>query len=220
METIVKEMEQQTVAPQEQLSRQVTVKGSFGYLLLKRLCDIILSFAGIFVMLLPMAIIAIMIKRDSEGPAIFKQERLGKNGKPFIMYKFRSMHLDAEADGPQWAEKEDSRCTKVGLKLRRTRLDELPQLINILKGDMSIVGPRPERACFYDEFEKYIPHFRERLLVKPGLTGHAQGNGGYDLSPEEKIVYDLEYMRKRSVKMDLQCIFKTVMVIFSHDGAR
>ena len=137
METIVKEMEQQTVAPQEQLSRQVTVKGGFGYLLLKRLCDIILSFAGIFVMLLPMAIIAIMIKRDSEGPAIFKQERLGKNGKPFVMYKFRSMHLDAEADGPQWAEKEDSRCTKVGLKLRRTRLDELPQLINILKGDMS-----------------------------------------------------------------------------------
>jgi lipopolysaccharide/colanic/teichoic acid biosynthesis glycosyltransferase len=108
----------------------------------------------------------------------------------------------------------------LGAKLRKSRLDELPQLFNILKGDMSIVGPRPERACFYDEFEKYIPHFRQRLTVRPGLTGHAQVNGGYDLKPEEKIVYDMEYIANRSLRMDIQCIWKTVLVVFSHDGAR
>jgi lipopolysaccharide/colanic/teichoic acid biosynthesis glycosyltransferase len=167
-----------------------------------------------------MLIIALVIRLDSTGPALFTQERLGKNGKPFIMIKFRSMRMDAEVNGPQWADKNDCRCTKVGRFLRKSRLDELPQLVNILMGEMSFVGPRPERACFYDEFEQYIPHFRQRLQVQPGLTGHAQVNGGYELKPEEKIVYDLEYIAKRSVKMDLQCIWKTVLVVFSHDGAR
>ena len=125
-----------------------------------------------------------------------------------------------EMEGPAFKIKKDPRVTKVGRFIRKTSIDELPQLINILRGDMSFVGPRPERACFYDEFEKYIPHFRQRLLVQPGLTGHAQVNGGYELKPEEKIVYDLEYIANRSVKMDLQCLWKTVMVVFSHDGAR
>lgn len=191
-----------------------------GYDRVKRVVDFICAALGIVVLALPMLILAIMIRLDSDGPAIFKQERLGKDGKPFTMYKFRSMILDAEANGPQWAEKNDCRCTNLGAKLRKSRLDELPQLFNILKGDMSIVGPRPERACFYDEFEKYIPHFRQRLAVRPGLTGHAQVNGGYNLKPEEKIVYDMEYIAKRCVKMDVQCILKTVQVIFSHDGAR
>ena len=190
------------------------------YDVVKRIVDFVCAAMGLVVLAIPMVILAVMIRRDSEGPAIFRQERLGKDGKPFTMYKFRSMILDAEANGPQWADKDDCRCTNLCAKLRKTRLDELPQLFNILRGDMSIVGPRPERACFYDEFEKYIPHFRQRLAVRPGLTGHAQVNGGYDLKPEEKIVYDMEYIANRSLRMDIQCIWKTVLVVFSHDGAR
>lgn len=196
------------------------VNGSKGYIILKRAADIAVSiFAGLF-LLIPMVIIAILIRIDSPGPALFKQERLGKDGKPFMLYKFRSMRLDAEADGPQWAKVDDERCTKIGQMLRKTRLDELPQLLNILKGEMSLVGPRPERAYFYEKFEEYIPGFSHRLVVTPGLTGWAQVNGGYNLAPEEKIVFDIEYIQKRSAKMDIQCILKTFGVFFSHDGAR
>lgn len=190
------------------------------YLLIKRICDVCISAIALAVFFLPMLFIAFFIKLDSEGPALFAQERLGLGAKPFMMYKFRSMRVDAEANGPQWAEKNDDRCTSMGRILRKTRLDELPQLWNILIGDMSLVGPRPERACFYDQFRTYIPDFDKRLAVKPGLTGHAQVNGGYDLKPEEKIVYDLEYIEKRSLWMDLKCILKTIQVIFSHEGAR
>lgn len=190
------------------------------YLALKRFFDVLVSLVGGAVLLIPMLLIALWIRIDSPGPALFKQERLGKNGKPFTMIKFRSMRLDAEKDGPQWAKKEDDRVTKVGRIIRATRLDELPQLWNIFKGDMSIVGPRPERACFYEEFETYIQGFRNRLAVQPGLTGWAQVNGGYDLEPEEKIVFDMEYIQKRSVGMDLKCIFRTIRLIFTHEGAR
>lgn len=202
------------------VKEKVQVSDGKGYLFIKRLFDIVAAIVAGIVLLIPMLIVALCIRLDSKGPALFKQERLGKDGKPFIMYKFRSMRLDAENNGPQWAAQNDQRCTKLGTKLRKSRLDELPQLINILKGDMSFVGPRPERAYFYDEFGRYIPHFRDRLLVRPGLTGHAQVNGGYNLTPEEKIVYDMEYIAKRCVRMDLQCIWKTVQVVFSHDGAR
>ena len=130
------------------------------------------------------------------------------------------MHVDAEKDGPKWAEKDDARVTKVGQFLRNTRLDELPQLWNILVGEMSFVGPRPERACFYKIFETYIQDFGKRMLVKPGLTGWAQVNGGYNLSPEEKIVYDLEYIEKQSLWMDFMCILKTAKLVFTHEGAR
>ncbi len=190
------------------------------YRAVKRIFDIVLSFLSLIVLLLPMLIIAIIIVIDSPGAAIFKQERLGLNGKPFTIYKFRSMYTDAERDGPRWADLEDERCTRFGAFLRKTRLDELPQLWNILKGDMSFVGPRPERACFYDEFEKYIVGFSNRLAVIPGLTGHAQVNGGYELKPEEKIIYDMEYIENRSIKMDLLCILKTFAVVFSGNGAR
>ena len=194
--------------------------GGCCFLLGKRIFDFVFAtFAGV-VCLLPMVVIALMIRLDSPGPAIFKQERLGKDGKPFVMLKFRSMIMDAETDGPQWAEKEDDRCTRLGRILRNTRMDELPQLWNILKGDMSFVGPRPERAYFYDYFETCIPGFRNRLLVQPGLTGHAQVNGGYDLTAEEKIVYDMEYIRERSFLMDIKCILKTIVVVLTHDGAR
>lgn len=194
--------------------------GGVAYLWAKRLFDILFAIIVGTVLLIPMIIIGLLVKWDSKGPAIFKQERLGLNGKPFIMYKFRSMHVDAESAGPRWADKNDARCTKLGKYLRKTRLDELPQVINILNGTMSVVGPRPERACFYDQFETYIPGFRQRLQVKPGLTGYAQVNGGYELLPEEKLTYDMEYIAKRSMWLDLVCIIKTVRLIFTCEGAR
>ena len=196
------------------------VCGNAVFFAVKRIMDVILSFVSGLTLALPMVIIAILIKLESPGPAIFRQERLGKDGKPFTIYKFRTMYLDAEADGPQWAKRNDCRCTPLGRFLRHTRLDELPQLWNILKGDMSIVGPRPERACFYSEFETYIHGFCYRLLVKPGLTGLAQVNGGYDLKPEEKIMFDMEYIQKQSIELDLKCILQTIHLVFTQEGAR
>jgi lipopolysaccharide/colanic/teichoic acid biosynthesis glycosyltransferase len=190
------------------------------YTFLKRTFDVAAALAAGVVLLLPLVIIGILIKLDSKGPALFKQERLGKDGKAFYMYKFRSMRVDAEKDGPRWADLDDDRCTRLGKFLRKCRLDELPQLWNIFVGDMSIVGPRPERAYFYDQFETYIHGFRHRLAVQPGLTGLAQVNGGYDLEPEEKIVLDMQYIKERSVLMDLKIIVKTVTLVFSHEGAR
>lgn len=196
------------------------LKHSLWFSFIKRSFDIVASALGLVLCLLPMLLIAAAIKFDSRGPALFSQERLGKDGKSFTMYKFRSMYLNAEENGPQWADKIDWRCTRMGRFLRSTRLDELPQLINILKGDMSIVGPRPERAYFYDQFDTYIHGFRNRMAVRPGLTGWAQVNGGYDLRPEEKIVYDMEYINNMSVKMDIVCMFKTIKLVFTHEGAR
>lgn len=198
----------------------VAVRGGRGYLLTKRLFDILASSVAGAVLLVPMLVIGILIRLESKGPAVYSQERLGMDGRPFIMYKFRSMILDAEPEGPCWAEEDDPRCTRIGRFLRRSRLDELPQLYNILIGDMSFVGPRPERACFYEEFSRYIPDFRKRLLVQPGLTGYAQVNGGYHLKPEEKLRYDLEYMEKRTFLLDMRCIFRTVPVMLTQDGAR
>ena len=190
------------------------------YLAAKRCLDVIGALIFGVLLMIPMLLIGLLVRLDSKGPVVFKQERLGKNGKSFIMYKFRSMYINAEENGPQWADKIDERCTRIGKVLRKTRLDEIPQLWNILKGDMSFVGPRPERECFYNQFETYIHGFRNRLVVRPGLTGWAQVNGGYDLKPEEKIVYDMEYIKKQTFFMDIKCIFKTVKLVFTHEGAR
>ena len=202
-----------------EIPKEVARGGKF-YRFVKRTLDICVSLVVGVVLLIPMLIIAVMIRCDSKGPVLFRQERIGKNGKPFMICKFRTMRVDAEKNGPQWAEKDDDRCTKLGKKLRHYRLDELPQLWNILKGDMTLVGPRPERQCFYDQFEQYIHGFSNRLVVKPGLTGLAQTNGGYDLLPEEKIIYDMEYIKTRSLWLDLKLIFKTVKLVFTHEGAR
>lgn len=190
------------------------------YLITKRVFDVIASSFALIVLLLPMLVIAVMIKLESPGPAIFKQERLGKSGKVFLMYKFRSMRLDAEKDGPKWATIGDSRCTKIGKVIRLWHVDELPQLLNVIKGDMSIVGPRPEREYFYQEFEKEISHFRARLVVDQGLTCIAQVNGCYDLTPAKRLEYDIEYINKQSVWTDQVCIFKTFAVLVNHKGAR
>ena len=163
---------------------------------------------------------AIAIRIDSKGGAVFSQERLGLGGKKFKILKFRSMHLNSEEYGPQWATSDDDRITRVGKFIRKTRLDELPQFFNILAGSMTFVGPRPERAYFYSVFDRDIPHFKYRLSVVPGLTGWAQVNGGYDLSPAQKINYDIYYIRNRSLWLDLKCIFMTFSVIFTGNGAR
>jgi len=196
-------------------------KTKLAYKCAKRIIDFLASLIGSIILIIPMIVIAVIIKLDSKGPVFYKQERLGEDGKPFMLYKFRSMRVDAEANGAQWATDHDERCTKVGAVLRLYRLDELPQIpFNILPGTLSIVGPRPERKVFYDKFATYIDGFEQRLYVKPGLTGLAQVSGGYDLLPEEKIVYDLEYIENRSLKMDIGIIFKTIAVIFDHEGAR
>ena len=191
------------------------------YSFFKRFFDIVLSLFALIVLLIPMLIIAVIVKLTSPGSALYKQERLGKDGVSFEIIKFRSMYADAENNGAQWSDGEnDERITPSGKFLRRTRMDELPQFAQILTGKMSLVGPRPERECFYEKFETYIHGFSERLKVKPGLTGLAQVSGGYDLRPEEKVVYDIEYIKKRSLWLDLKCILLTVRIIFSHNGAR
>ncbi|MDR1563574.1 MAG: sugar transferase [Oscillospiraceae bacterium] len=190
------------------------------YLLCKRIFDVLFSIISVLILWPFMLLLAVIIKADSAGTAFFKQTRLGYKGKSFTMYKFRSMRLDAEKDGPKWASEEDSRTTKVGRFIRKTRLDELPQLFNIIRGDMSFVGPRPERAVFYDEFDAYIEGYRKRMLVLPGLTGWAQINGGYNLGAEHKIVYDMEYVRKYSFLLDVKIIFLTFKVVFTGEGAR
>ena len=190
------------------------------YRIVKRLFDIVSCVLLGLVLLIPMAVVALLIKIESPGPALYKQERLGKGGKTFMMYKFRSMYLDAEKNGPQWAQTEDPRRTKIGKIIRVWHIDELPQLLNVIKGDMSVVGPRPEREYFYDEFEQTVPEFRKRLLVDQGLTCIAQVNGCYDLTPAERLAYDFEYMAKQSVWTDFVCILKTFVVLFNHKGAR
>ena len=190
------------------------------YEALKRGFDICVSFLALVILTIPMAILSLVIVLDSPGNPIYSQVRLGRGEKPFKIYKFRSMRTDAEADGLRWAEDNDPRTTKVGRFLRRTRMDELPQLWNILIGDMSFVGPRPERPEFYEIFDTYIIGFRQRMLVKPGLTGLAQISGGYDLKPEEKILFDLDYIQKRSCWLDFKCLCKTVNVVLFHKTGR
>lgn len=190
------------------------------YQAVKRLFDVVVSALALLILGIPMLLLMPVIRADSPGPAIFRQERLGKGGKPFVIYKYRTMQMDAERDGPQWARAHDVRCTKLGRLLRRGHIDELPQLVNVLRGEMSLVGTRPERACFYQEFERYIRGFSQRLQVTPGITGWAQINGGYELLPEEKILFDMEYIRHRSVMFDIRCLLGTVRVVFRHDGAR
>ena len=206
--------------PEAVQKTEYKVNNKKGYLFVKRSFDIFVSFIALLILLLPMAILALLIRIESPGPVIYKQERLGKNGKPFMMYKFRSMRNDAEKGGPQWASVGDPRCTKIGKVIRIWHIDELPQLLNVFLGQMSIVGPRPEREFFYQEFEKDLPNFRDRLLVAQGLTCIAQVNGCYDLTPQGRLDYDVEYIQKQSLWTDFKCILKTFVVLFNHKGAR
>ena len=175
----------------------------------------------LLIIAVPICILAcIAIYVELRVNPIYIQNRVGLNGRVFKIYKLRSMYIDAEKDGPKWASENDERITKVGRIIRKTRIDELPQLVNILKRDMSIIGPRPERPEFIKEFIKYIPDFNDRLLVKTGITGWAQVNGGYSLTPKEKLEFDKYYIQNRGFKLDLLILIKTINVIFTRHGAR
>lgn len=197
------------------------IKAKPFYSFVKRGFDIVACSLALCVFALPMLIVAIVIKLTSKGPVFYVQDRLGLNGKTIKVVKFRSMVADAEKNGAKWSDGEDdNRITKVGAFIRKTRIDELPQLWSCVIGDMSLIGPRPERDIFYDAFEEHVHGFRQRLKVKPGITGLAQVSGGYDLRPEEKIVYDMEYIKNRSLKLELKILLKTIGVVFSHEGAK
>jgi lipopolysaccharide/colanic/teichoic acid biosynthesis glycosyltransferase len=166
-----------------------------------------------------MLLVWLAIKLDSPGPAIFRQKRLGLHGKEFTFLKYRSMTVGAEFTGSRvYSEAGDPRVTKVGKFIRATRLDELPQLLNILKGDMSVVGPRPERMSFIEEFCKEIPEFAYRTKVKAGLTGYAQIYGKYNTCPYDKLRMDLMYIEHYSLQMDIKLIIMTIRIIFSKES--
>ena len=180
----------------------------------KRLVDIALSITGIIISLPVTLLTAIAIKLESRGPVFFKQERISKEGNTFKVYKFRTMVENAEAKtGPVLAEENDARVTKVGSFLRKTRIDEIPQFINVLKGDMSIIGPRPERPHFVKEFRKKIPEYRYRHRIKSGITGLAQIHGYYSSDPEDKLRMDLLYANKSSFVFDLKIMLETIKVM-------
>ena len=186
----------------------------------KRFLDFVFALLLLVILFGPMLLIAVAVRVESGSPVLYRQERLGRFGRPFMMIKFRTMVPSAERDGPVWTVKNDPRRTRTGIFLRRFHLDELPQLWNILRGDMSFVGPRPERSFFYEKFRTGIPEFEKRLLVRPGLTGYAQVNGGYELTPENKFDYDMEYIRRRSLLFDAYCVMRTVPTVLFGRGAR
>ena len=192
------------------------------YLFVCRAIDLAFALCGIAIMLLILPILAPLIYLDSPGPIFYSQERLGYLGKTFRILKFRSMHVDAEAAGHAvWAAEHDERVTRVGRFMRAIHLDELPQVINILRGEMSLIGPRPEREEFVSELVKTIPFYRNRLEVKPGLTGWAQVKYRYTRTDQEariKLQYDLYYIQRQSFKLDLLIILKTVVEVISYHG--
>ena len=188
--------------------------------LFARVFDITLSIIACFIGIPLIFIFGILIKIEDGGPIFYKQERVGIHGKKFVLYKLRSMITDAEKYGIQWSVKDDNRILKVGKIIRKTRIDEIPQLFNVIKGDMSIIGPRPERPDFTYQFYKEIPGFVNRLTVKPGLTGFAQVNGGYECSPEEKLKLDLFYIKNKSIMINIKILLKTIKVLLTADGAR
>lgn len=196
------------------------VAGSVAYRFVKRAFDVCSCGLALIVFAIPMVVIAAKIKRESPGPVIYAQRRVGKDGRIFNIYKFRSMYIDAEKRGAQWAQDKDPRVTPFGEVMRKTRLDEIPQFWNVVRGDMSLIGPRPERPAFCAEFEKRIQGWHFRTKVRPGISGLAQVTGGYDLLPKEKVLLDLEYIGTRNARMDLSIILKTLGVVKSGDGAR
>jgi exopolysaccharide biosynthesis polyprenyl glycosylphosphotransferase len=188
---------------------------------MKRLADLIIAGSLIIIMSPLMLLTAIAVKLDSRGPVFYSQIRTGLHGKAFRVYKFRSMYQNAEAQGAKWADKRDSRITRVGRWLRLTRIDELPQVWNVLRGDMSLIGPRPERPEFDIQLKQEIPYYELRYLVKPGITGWAQVLYPYGASVEdayEKLAYDLYYIKNYSIWLDLAIVFKTIRVVLLGKG--
>lgn len=192
--------------------------------ILKRVLDLMIAFVCLVISAPVMLITAFIIKLESKGPVIFKQVRVGEHGKPFNIYKFRSMRQDAEAaSGPVWAGKTDNRVTRVGKIIRKIRVDELPQLVNVLMGDMSFVGPRPERPFFVAQLKESIPYYEIRTVVKPGITGWAQIKYPYGATIQdalEKLQYDIYYIKNMSPLLDIMIFFATIKVVLTGKGAR
>jgi exopolysaccharide biosynthesis polyprenyl glycosylphosphotransferase len=193
-------------------------------LTIKRALDLAFSLIGLVISLPVMALVAIAVKLDSPGPVIFRQQRVGLGGKGFEVLKFRSMRVDAEeANGAQWASKNDPRATRVGAFLRKFRLDELPQFVNVIRGEMSFVGPRPERPVFVEQLRKEISYYDERHSVRPGLTGWAQVQYPYGATVQDayrKLEYDLFYLKNMSIFFDCAIILETIRTVFTGRGAR
>jgi exopolysaccharide biosynthesis polyprenyl glycosylphosphotransferase len=189
---------------------------------LKRLLDITMSSLALLLTFPLMLALAVLIRLDSRGPVLYTQERVGQYGRIFLLYKLRTMRTDAEAAGPQWASQNDPRVTRLGRFLRKTRLDEIPQLWNVLTGDMSLVGPRPEREHFINQLRNEVPLYLQRLKMKPGLTGWAQVKHHYDKNLEDvktKVLFDLWYFENMSLPLDVVILIRTVWVVFTGKGA-
>ncbi|MCV3315597.1 sugar transferase [Pediococcus ethanolidurans] len=190
-------------------------------LFVKRIFDLTVGLIGTVLSSPIVLVVAILVKLTSKGPAFYKQERVGLMGKSFNVIKLRSMYQNAEArTGVVWAQKNDPRITPIGRFMRKTRVDELPQFWNVLKGDMSLVGPRPERPVLTEEFSRQFSDFPKRLRIIPGITGYAQINGGYDITPDEKCKLDNYYIEHFSVWFDIKMLLGTVKIVFTGDGAR
>jgi len=191
---------------------------------LRRGLDLTLGLILVLATLPLLLLTALAIKLDSRGPVFYRQERVGRGGRGFMLFKFRSMVVDAEAGGaPRWATKHDQRITRVGRFIRLTRIDEIPQVLNVLRGDMAFVGPRPERPAFVEQLAQVIPHYDDRAVVRPGITGWAQVNYPYGASVEDarmKLAYDLYYVRRRSLFLDLLILVATVRVVLFQEGSR
>jgi sugar transferase (PEP-CTERM system associated) len=190
----------------------------------KRALDILLSIVGIILVLPALPVIALLIKATSPGPVLFRQKRVGEGGCEFTLMKFRTMRNDAEeATGPVWAKEDDPRITKLGCWLRKTRIDEIPQMFNVLKGEMSFIGPRPERPEFVEQLSETIPYYGKRHFVRPGITGWAQVKYRYGASEEdalEKLRYDLYYIKNYSLILDLMIVLETIKVVLFRRGGR
>jgi exopolysaccharide biosynthesis polyprenyl glycosylphosphotransferase len=190
---------------------------------LKNIMDKTMAIIGFLITIPLMILTAICIKMESEGPVIYSQSRVGLDERPFILHKFRSMYLNAETNGAVWAKENDPRITRVGKIIRFLRIDELPQLWNVLKGEMSFVGPRPERLEFVRNLEKEIPYYMLRHNVKPGITGWAQVNYNYGASIKdalEKLQFDLYYVKNRGFLLDVYIMVRTLRVILFGIGSR
>jgi len=190
---------------------------------LKRALDIIVSLLSLVLFAPLIFIISLAIRMDSKGPVFYRQERVGEDEKKFNLLKFRSMNVDAEENGPVWAKVDDERVTRVGQIIRKLRFDEIPQMFNVLKGEMSFIGPRPERPFFVDSLKNEIPFYSERHVVRPGITGWAQISYQYGASKEdalEKLKYDLYYIKHMSLILDLMILYETIKIVFWGKGAR
>jgi exopolysaccharide biosynthesis polyprenyl glycosylphosphotransferase len=191
------------------------------YAAIKRVADMAAGLLGSLLVCLLVPVVALLIRLDDGGPVFFRQQRVGRGNKPFWIWKFRTMRVDAEADGPVWAVPGDDRVTRVGCLLRRTRLDELPQFFNVLKGEMALVGPRPERPQFVRLLERAVPFYQRRHLMRPGITGWATVRFGYGDTVTDKWrshEYDLYYLKHRSPLLDLEILARTVIVMLLRKG--